>query len=764
MSYAHDHENEVNYFARTNFRNQMRKFGVKTDDRRRHVYVIGKTGMGKTVLLENLILTDIYAGHGCAYIDPHGDTAERLIDYIPSWRINDVIYFNPADLDFPIGFNILETVSEKTKHLVASGMMGVFKKLWENLWSARMEYILNNAILALLDNPGSTLLGINRMLSDADFRRKIVANVQDPVVKQFWLVEFASYQEKYAQEAVAPIQNKIGQFLSASVIRNIVAQVKSTINIRQLMDEQKILIINLSKGRIGEDNMRLLGGLLITKLQLSAMERVDQPEHERKDFYMYVDEFQNFATESFAGILSEARKYRLCLTMAHQYIAQLSDEVREAVFGNVGTIVTFRVGSPDAAYMETEFAPRFLPEDIINLPKYNIYLKLLIDGVTSQPFSAQTLPPIAKRTGSEEKVIKVSRERYTTPREEIADKIMKWTGMGDDESIGKMVAEMEQKKKDAKGAKKPRFDYKCSRCNKDIALAVQLDTSRPIYCEECIEIVKEERAKGKDRKDTRRPPSPPPPPISQDRPETTRRTVVESVPVVAAPRPAPSVSLTALAPVARPPAAPVIKHVSPPDRQSPPLAGSRPTVGEGSGVVVAPKPVVSTPAPATDFMSQMLSSPLNSPPTVTPAAPIAVAATHGSPSTPRQLQPTPAATGPRPFVPGKDTRRKRPNKGTGGPNSPQAFLQSPKPRPSATPQITNNSHPQQPVAPKPLLPTPSVGSNPAPVPAPVTTPAPTPKPPTPAPVVPTPPPSDDNDGWVPLKSGTVYSGQTIKFD
>lgn len=763
MSYEHDHENEVNYFARTNFRNQLRKFGVKTDDRRRHVYVIGKTGMGKTVLLENLILTDIYAGHGCAYIDPHGDTAERLVDYIPSWRINDVIYFNPADLDFPIGFNILETTSEKTKHLVASGMMGVFKKLWENLWSARMEYILNNAILALLDNPGSTLLGINRMLSDADFRKKIVANVQDPIVKQFWLVEFASYQEKYAQEAVAPIQNKIGQFLSASVIRNIVAQVKSTINIRQLMDEQKILIINLSKGRIGEDNMRLLGGLLITKLQLSAMERVDQPEHERKDFYMYVDEFQNFATESFAGILSEARKYRLCLTMAHQYIAQLSDEVREAVFGNVGTIITFRVGSPDAAYMETEFAPRFLPEDIINLPKYNVYLKLLIDGVTSQPFSAMTLPPIAKRTGSEEKVIKVSRERYTTPREEIADKIMKWTGMGDDDSIGKMVADMEAKKTAAKGAKKPRFDYKCSRCNKDIALAVQLDTSRPIYCEECIEIVKDERAKGKDRKDTRRPPSPPPPPISQDRPEATRRATVDSTP-----RPAPSVSLTALAPVARPPAATV----------------ARPTT-----TATAPKPVISTPAPATDFMSQMLSSPLNNPPTITPTAPIALAPTHGASPAPRSPQPAPDATGPRPFVPGKDTRRKRPNKGTGGPNSPQAFLQSPKPRPpvAPAPQTTNTSNPhsQQSVSSKPLLPTPSVGSNtsstqlptpsvgsnPAPASTPVASSAPASKPPTPAPVVthpapiaPTPPPSDDNDGWVPLKSGTVYSGQTIKFD
>ncbi|MBI4592161.1 type IV secretion system DNA-binding domain-containing protein [Candidatus Uhrbacteria bacterium] len=495
MSYNHDHESEVNYFAKTNFRNQMTKFGIKTDDRRRHVYVIGKTGMGKTALLENFILSDIYAGHGCCYVDPHGDTAEKLIDYIPSWRLNDVVYFNPADMDFPVGFNILEAVSESHKHLVVSGMMGVFQKIWENMWSSRMEYILNNTLLALLDTPGQTLLGINRMLSDADFRKRIVGNVRDPVVKQFWLVEFASYNEKYAQEAVAPIQNKIGQFLSAVVIRNIVAQVKSSINVREIMDTEKIFIINLSKGRIGEDNSRLLGGLLITKMQLAAMERVDTPEPERKDFYLYVDEFQNFAVESFASILSEARKYRLCLTMAHQYIAQLTEEVRDAVFGNVGTIITFRVGSPDAMFMEAEFMPRFTPEDIINLPKYNIYIKLLIDGVTSQPFSAITLPPIAQKTQSAEKVIKISRERYAKPRPEIEAKILTWSGM-EDADMDTLLQEAADKKKAAKDSKKPRFEYKCSRCGTDIVLPVELDRSRPIYCDDCIAIVREER-KGK---------------------------------------------------------------------------------------------------------------------------------------------------------------------------------------------------------------------------------------------------------------------------
>jgi len=500
MGYIHDHETEVTYFAKTNFRNQLTKFGIKTDDRRRHVYVIGKTGMGKTVLLENFILSDIYAGHGCCYVDPHGDTAEKLIDYIPSWRINDVVYFNPADMEFPVGFNMLEAVSERHKHLLASGMMAVFKKIWENMWSSRMEYILNNTILALLDNPGSTLLGINRMLSDADYRKRIIGNVTDPVVKQFWLKEFASYNEKYAQEAVAPIQNKIGQFLSASIIRNIVAQVKSTINVREIMDTEKIFIVNLSKGRIGEDNARLLGGLLISKLQLSAMERVDMAEKDRKDFYLYVDEFQNFAVDSFAGILSEARKYRLCLTIAHQYIAQLTDEVREAVFGNVGTIISFRVGSPDAKYMETEFAPRFMPEDIINLPKYNIYLKLLINGVTSQPFSAMTLPPISQKTASEERVIKVSRERYANPRHDIEEKILTWSGMGDMD-VDTMLAEAEEKKKSdkiaAKESKKPKFEYDCSRCGKKMVLPVELDRSRPIYCEDCIEIVREERKSGK---------------------------------------------------------------------------------------------------------------------------------------------------------------------------------------------------------------------------------------------------------------------------
>lgn len=420
---------DINFFGMTNFRNQNRRFGIKTDDRRRHMYVVGKTGMGKTTILENMVLNDIYAGHGVGLVDPHGDFAEKIIDFIPSNRINDVVYFNPADVNFPIGFNILESINPEYRHLVASGLMGVFKKIWPDVWSARMEYILNNTLLALLDYPGTTLLGINRLLADEDYRRRVVNNLKDPVVKAFWLTEFAGYNDKYKQEAVAPIQNKIGQFLSASVIRNIVAQVKSRIDIRDIMDSKKIFIMNLSKGRIGEDNSRLLGGMLITKIQLAAMERVDIPENTRKDFFLYVDEFQNFATESFANILSEARKYRLDLVMAHQYMEQLDELVLAAVIGNVGTMVTFRVGSSDAEILAKEFAPTFVEEDLVNLPKYQTYLKLMIDGVASRPFSATTLPPIGASTHSTEKVVRVSRERYAVPRENIEDKIMRWSGM-----------------------------------------------------------------------------------------------------------------------------------------------------------------------------------------------------------------------------------------------------------------------------------------------------------------------------------------------
>jgi hypothetical protein len=425
-------QSDITFFAKTNFRNREVAFGIREDDRRKHMYIIGKTGMGKTTLIENMVIQDIQNGHGVAFVDPHGDSAEKVLNYVPASRINDVIYLNPADLEFPIAFNPLESVDPKYKHLVASGLMGVFTKIWAGVWSARMEYILSNTILALLDSPGNTLLGIARMLVNKTYRKKIVDNIKDPVVKAFWTDEFANYNEKFRTEAIAPIQNKVGQFLSSSVIRNIVGQTKSTIDLRDIMDNKKIFILNLSKGRIGEDSSALLGAMIITKLQLAAMSRVDIPEEDRKDFYLYVDEFQNFATESFANILSEARKYRLNLIVAHQYINQLvsnkSTVVRDAIFGNVGTIVTFRVGADDAEFLEKEFTPTYTETDLVNLTKFHVYLKLMINGISSTPFSALTLPPIGQPTGSTEKVIKVSRERYGTPKNVVELKIHKWLG------------------------------------------------------------------------------------------------------------------------------------------------------------------------------------------------------------------------------------------------------------------------------------------------------------------------------------------------
>lgn len=409
---------EITIFAETNFRNKRTRFGIKPDDRRRHMYIIGKTGMGKTVLLENMAIQDIQTGQGVAIVDPHGEFAEKMLDFVPSERVNDVIYINPADIDHPISFNVMEKVEPELRHLVASGLMGVFKKIWYDMWSARMEYITYNTILALFEYPGTTLLSVNRMLSDKDYRQKIVEKITDPTVKAFWVNEFAKYPDRFREESVAAIQNKVGQFISTPLIRNIVGQVKSSFDMRQIMDEGKILIVNLAKGKIGEDASNLLGALIITKLQLAAMSRVDVPEEVRRDFYLYVDEFQNFATEAFATILSEARKYRLCLILTHQYIAQLdsmtdkgkSTKVRDAVFGNVGTLVTFRVGAADAEFLEKEFVPEFTIDDLVNLDKYNVYLKLMIDGAASRAFSATTLAPLPKPEKSyREKIIKVSR-------------------------------------------------------------------------------------------------------------------------------------------------------------------------------------------------------------------------------------------------------------------------------------------------------------------------------------------------------------------
>jgi len=439
----------INFLGITNFRNTDKKFGIRLDDRRKHIYIIGKTGMGKTTLLANMAAQDIRQGYGLAFVDPHGEQAEELLDYVPKERIKDVVYLNPADIDWPVGFNIMEVKDPNTRHLIASGLMGVFKKIWPDVWSARMEYILNNAILALLEYPGSTLLCINRMLSDVDYRRKVVEAVADPVIRAFWTQEFARYTQRYEVEATAAIQNKVGQFSSNPLIRNIIGQVRSSIDMREIMDQKKILIVNLSKGRIGEANSTRLGALIITKLYLAAMSRVEMPEQERNDFFLYVDEFQNFATESFANILSEARKYRLSLVLAHQYIAQMEEVVADAVFGNAGTIITFRIGAEDAEYLEKEFTPVFEAGDFVNLPKYDIYIKLMIDGVAGRPFSALTLPPAGKLEHSfKNEIIDFSRKEYALSRKEVEDRIREWSREGEGVELPK-----KKKKK-----KKRRFD------------------------------------------------------------------------------------------------------------------------------------------------------------------------------------------------------------------------------------------------------------------------------------------------------------------
>jgi len=422
-------EDNITFLGRTNFRNTQKKFGIKLDDRRKHVYIIGKTGMGKTTLLANMAAQDIQDGFGMAFIDPHGEQAEDLLDYVPRERVKDVVYLNPSDIGYPIGFNIMEVKDPEIRHLVAAGLMGVFKKIWPDVWSARMEYILNNSILALLEYPGSSLLGINRMMADVDYRQKVIDKVTDPVIRAFWTQEFARYTQRYEVEATAAIQNKVGQFVSNPLIRNILGQTKSTIDMREIMDEGKILIVNLSKGRMGEANSMLLGALVITKLYLAAMSRVEIKEKVRKDFFLYVDEFQNFATESFASILSEARKYRLCLIMAHQYIMQMEEIVRDAIFGNAGTIISFRIGAEDGEYLEKEFSPVFAVGDFVNLPKFNIYTKLMINGVAGRPFSAETLPPIPKQEHSfRDEIIQNTRNKYAVKREVIEQEIAEWAG------------------------------------------------------------------------------------------------------------------------------------------------------------------------------------------------------------------------------------------------------------------------------------------------------------------------------------------------
>jgi hypothetical protein len=419
----------------TNFRQANIKFGIKRADRKRHLYIVGKSGVGKSYLLELLTISDLYHNQGFAVVDPHGDFAQDVMKYIPKERIDDVVYFNPADIEYPIGFNPMEVYDENKRNTVASEIIGVLKKMFGDSWGPRLEHILRFTLLALLESPDSTLLGITRMLTDKKYRNEVVKNVTDPVVKAFWVNEFAAWNDKFASEAVAPVLNKVGAFTANPLIRNVIGQPKSTFNIREMMDQGKILIVDLSRGKIGEDNAGILGALIITKIQLDAMSRADISDIEaRRPFYLYVDEFQNFATESFAVILSEARKYGLYLTVANQYIAQMPEEVRDAVFGNVGSMITYRVGADDATYLAKYFEPVFEPVDLTNLGIQNIYVTMSIDGETSQAFSARTLHRPDPHEDLTTTIIEHSRTRYTNPRKQVEEEIVAWSGFvnGDD--------------------------------------------------------------------------------------------------------------------------------------------------------------------------------------------------------------------------------------------------------------------------------------------------------------------------------------------
>jgi len=388
------------------------------------MYIIGKTGTGKSTLVENMVISDIRAGNGLALIDPHGDLAEDVLNFVPKRRIDDVIYFNPADMEYPAAFNPLDRVHPDYHHLVTSGLISVFKKVWSEFWGPRLEHILRHSILTLLEYPDSTLLDIPRLLTDKDFREHVLSFVRHQQVREFWFFEFDKYSSWLRSEAISPILNKVGQFLTSAPLRNIVGQKKNTFRFRKVMDEGKIFIANLAKGKIGEDNCCLLGAMLVTIIQLAAMSRANIPENRRRSFYLYVDELHNFLTLSFADILSEARKYGLNLILSHQYIEQLDEKIRAAIFGNVGTIISFRIGTDDARYLAREFYPVFEETDLVNLANYHIYLKLLIDGVASRAFSATSLSPPERKRSYKDKVTETSRKRYARLRKDVEREIL----------------------------------------------------------------------------------------------------------------------------------------------------------------------------------------------------------------------------------------------------------------------------------------------------------------------------------------------------
>jgi hypothetical protein len=414
---------DITPIGTTNFRNKSIPFGIKDKDRLNHIYVIGKTGTGKSTMLLNMAISDIQRGNGIAVIDPHGDLAEKLLDYVPKARIKDVIYFNPADENYIIGFNPLQDIPEGQAHLVVAGLIATFKKIWMDSWGPRLEYILRYALMTLCNYPDATLLDIQPLLTNYLFRAKVLSYCTDQYLLAFWHNEFDKYTPQLRAEAISPVLNKVGLFNAIPQLRNVIGQTITTFNIQDVMDGGKILICNLSKGKLGEDASTILGSVLVNAILLAALNRASIEEQNRKPFYLYVDEMHSFVSLSIAEILAEARKYKLSLFLAHQYIEQIHEKIRFAIFGNVGTMIIFRVGADDAKHLTQEVDPPFGEQDLINLPRYSMYLKLMIDGATSKPFSAETMPISHYKYSLKETIIFSSNGQYGKEREVVENEI-----------------------------------------------------------------------------------------------------------------------------------------------------------------------------------------------------------------------------------------------------------------------------------------------------------------------------------------------------
>ncbi|MBU1291887.1 type IV secretion system DNA-binding domain-containing protein [Patescibacteria group bacterium] len=437
---------ECSFFGRTNYEAALEEkkfiFGIKRADRRRHLYLVGKSGVGKSKLMELIIRQDIAYGHGVCLIDPHGDFIEDILAFIPKERVNDVIVIDPSDTDFPVSFNPLSNIDPTLKHQVTQGLLEVLEKQFGANWTPRLEHVFRFTTLALLDYPEATMRGMISMLTDRNYRQKVVDYIEDDMVKRFWAVEFADWSEKFDTEAIIPLVNKLSQFLSNPLMRNIFGQKENKVDLEKIMNEKKILLISLSKGKLGEESSSFFGSMFITKIYQAGMARASMPEADRKDFYLYVDEFQNLVTDTFENLFTESRKYGLCITVAHQYIAQLLTQVLATVLGNIGTIVIFRIGGDDAVKMAVEMTPVFSAEDMINLGIKEFYIKMTIDGETFDPFSAETLNVLPPTHNSlKEEIIKQSREKYAVPLEEVKKKL-------EEEEMIKKTGKVEIKKEE----------------------------------------------------------------------------------------------------------------------------------------------------------------------------------------------------------------------------------------------------------------------------------------------------------------------------